>query len=52
MSITILVLTLDYLQEELITKFIKKILKILFWDLFVQIWEKMNFSRKKGFVSL
>ena len=46
---TTLVFTLDYFEEKLITKFLKK-KKKLFWGhfrpFFAQIWAKINFPGK------
>ena len=55
-SIKILVFTLDYFQEKLMTRFFKKSKKLYFgamWPFwacghFAQIWAKMNFPRKKS----
>ena len=51
-SIKILVFTLDYFQEKLFTKFLKKFQKPYFgamwpfWPFFAQIWAKMDFPGK------
>ena len=49
-SIIIPVFILDYFQEKLITnkKIFQKVQKNVFWGIFSQIWEKKEFSWKKG----
>ena len=50
-SITILVFTLDYLQEKLLPKFFKRPKSPTlgpFWVFYTQIWGKNEFSWKKG----
>ena len=54
-SITILVLILDYFQEKLMTKFFKKSENPIlgsFGAFSAQIWAKMNFLEKRGLFTI